>query len=80
MTLSTYRSDHPLFTVIYRDSAARDRLTRWTQSSRSIAARVEDSKMHIFDHNTFSLFIVTWPHGWDNLVVWDPWLKRHVNI
>jgi hypothetical protein len=80
MTIFHYRSGEPLFTVIMRDPSARDRLLKWTQTSRSIAARVEDNRMHIFDQNTLSLFIVTWTHGWDNLVIWDPWLKRHINI
>jgi hypothetical protein len=80
MTLHSYRTADPLFTVIHRDPAARDRLVRWSQSSRSIAARVEDNRMHMFDHNTLNLFLLTWTHGWDNLVIWDPWAKRHVNI
>jgi hypothetical protein len=63
-----------------RDPDARNHLVKWSQSSRSIAAKVEDNRMHIFDHNTLSLFIVTWTHGWDNVIVWDPWAKRHVNI
>jgi hypothetical protein len=80
MNTPTYRSEQPLYTVIIRDPAARDWLTRWTQTSRSIAARVEDNRMHIFDHNTLSLLIVTWTHSWDNMVIWDPWTKRHINI
>jgi hypothetical protein len=80
MTLHSYRTSDPLFTVIHRDPEARDRLVRWSQSSRSIAARVEDNRMHVFDHNTLSLFLLTWTHGWDNLVIWDPWSKRHINI
>jgi hypothetical protein len=80
MSVSTYRSEQPLFTVIMRDADARNLLTRWTQTSRSIAARVEDNRMHVFDHNTLSLFMVTWTHGWDNLVIWDPWSKRHISI
>ena len=76
----SYRSEQPLFTVIMRDADARNLFTRWTQTSRSIAARVEDNRMHLFDHNTLSLFMVTWTHGWDNLVIWDPWSKRHINI
>ena len=76
----SYRSEQPLFTVIMRDADARNLLTRWTQTSRSIAARVEDNRMHLFDHNTLSLFMVTWTHGWNNLVIWDPWSKRHINI
>ena len=80
MTLASYRSDQPLFTVIVRDTQARDWLTRWTQTSRSIAARVDDNRMHIFDHNTLSMFIVTWSHSWDHVVIWDPWSKRHITV
>ena len=80
MTTPTYRSGEPLFTVILRDADARNMLTRWTNTSKSIAARVEDNRMHLFDHNSLRLFIVTWTHSWDNLVVWDPWTKRHINI
>ena len=80
MALPTYRSTEPLFTVIMRDADARNLLTRWSNTSKSIAARVEDNRMHIYDHNTLSLFMVTWAHGWDNMVIWDPWSKRHVTI
>ena len=76
----SYRSEQPLFTVIMRDADARNMLTRWTQTSRSIAARVEDNRMHLFDHNTLSLFMVTWTHGWDNMVIWDTWTKRHISL
>jgi hypothetical protein len=80
MTIPVYRSGEPLFTVIMRDPEARNRLTSWTATSKSISARVEDNKMHIFDHNTFSLFMITWTHGWDKVVIWDPWVKRHINL
>lgn len=80
MTLPIYRSGEPLYTVIIRDQQANDRLSKWAKTSRSIAARVDDNRMHIYDHNTLSLFIVTWTHSWDSLVIWDPWAKRHVNI
>jgi hypothetical protein len=78
MTVPAYRSGEPLYTIIIRDPAARERLTHWSGTSRYIAVRVEDNRMHIFDHNTLSLFIVTWTHTWDNMVIWDPWAKRHI--
>lgn len=80
MTLPIFKSGDALFTVIIRDSSANDRLTKWTKTSRSIQARVEDNRMHIYDHNTLSLFMVTWTHSWDNMVIWDPWSKRHINF
>ena len=80
MTLPIFRSGDALYTVILRDPEARNRLTKWSATSRSIQARVEENRMHIYDHNTLSLFIVTWTHGWDNLVIWDPWTKRHITF
>jgi len=80
MTLPSYKSGDPLYTVISRDPEARTRLQKWAATSRSIQARVEENRMHIFDHNTLSLFVVTWTHSWDNLVIWDPWSKRHITF
>lgn len=80
MTLPIFKSGEALYTVIIRDSEARNRLSKWTTTSRSIQARVEDNRMHIYDHNTLSLFLVTWTHSWDNMVIWDLWAKRHINI
>jgi len=80
MTLPTYRSGEPLFTVILRHPEARNLLTKWSGTSRSIAVRLDDNRMHIFDHNTLSLFMVTWTHSWDNLVIWDTWAKRHITF
>jgi hypothetical protein len=80
MTLPIFKNGDALFTVIIRDHGAHDHLTKWTRTSRSIQAKVDDNKMHIYDHNTLSLFIVTWPNGWNNLLIWDPWLKRHITF
>jgi hypothetical protein len=80
MTLPIFKNGDALFTVIIRNSNANDQLSKWTKTSRSIQARVEDNRMHIYDHNTLSLFMVTWAHSWDNMVIWDPWSKRHINF
>jgi hypothetical protein len=80
MTLSSFKSGEALYTVILRDPEARNRLTEWSNTSRSIQARVEDNRMHIYNHNTLSLFLVTWTHSWDNMFIWDPWAKRHLNF
>jgi hypothetical protein len=80
MALPIYRSNEPLFTVIMRDPNARTLLTKWSTTSKSIAAKVDDNRLQIFDHNTLNLFILTWTHGWDHVVIWDPWAKRHINI
>ena len=80
MTLPTFKSGDALYTVIIRDPEAKNRLTKWSTTSRSIQVRVEENKMHIYDHNTLSLFFVTWTHSWDNMVIWDTWTKRHITF
>ena len=80
MTLSIYRSGDPLFTVISRNPDARNLLTQWSKTSRSIQVKVEENRMHIYDHNTLSLFVLTWNNSWDHMVIWDCWSKRHINF
>lgn len=80
MSLPSYKNGEPLYTIIYRDTEAKNRLTKWTTTSRSIQARVEENKMYIHDHNTLMIFVVTWSHAWDNILVWDTYLKRHINF
>jgi len=80
MTLPTFRNGDALYTVILRDTDARNRLTKWSTTSRSIQARVDENKMHVYDHNTLCLFFVTWTHSWDNMVIWDTWAKRHITL
>lgn len=80
MTLPIFKNGDALYTVILREPDAKSRFTEWSNSSRSIQARVEDNRLHIYDHNTLSLFMVTWKHGWNNMVIWDLWTKRHINI
>ena len=80
MTASAYKNGDALYTVILRASDAKNQLTKWSNTSRSISVRVEENRMHIYNHNTLSLFMVTWTHGWDNLVIWDTWTKRHISL
>jgi hypothetical protein len=80
MTLPIFKNGDALFTVIIKDPTANDRLIKWTKTSRSIQARVDENRMHIYDHNTLSLFVVTWVHSWDNIIIWDPWVKRHITF
>jgi len=80
MTLPTFKNGDALYTVIIRDPEAKTRLTKWSTTSRAIQARIEENRMHIYDHNTLSLFLVTWTHSWDNMVIWDTWAKRHITF
>ena len=80
MTLPNYKNGDPLYTIILRDTEARNHLQRWTGTSKSIQARVEDNRMHLFDHNTLMIFVVTWSYSWDNVLIWDTYLKRHISF
>jgi len=80
MTLPASKNGDALYTVILRAPDAKNQLTKWSNTSQSIRARVEENRMHIYNQNTLSLFMVTWTHGWDNMVIWDTWTKRHISL
>jgi len=80
MTAPASKNGDALYTVILRAPDAKSQLTKWINTSRNIRARVEDNRMHIYNENTLSLFMVTWTHGWDNMVIWNTWTKRHISL
>jgi hypothetical protein len=78
MTLPIYRSSEPLYTIIVREPDAKVNLTKWSTCSKSIQAKVDENKLHIYDHNTLNLFVATWAWSWDRVTIWDVWSKRHI--
>ena len=80
MTLPQYKNGDALYTIICRGDDAKAKLHKWTTTSRSIQARVDDNKMHIYDHNSLMIFVVTWNHTWDNILIWDCYTKRHIHF
>ena len=78
MTLPQYKNGDTLYTIICRADDAKSKLVKWSTTSRSIQAKIEEHRMHIFDHNTLMIFVVTWQHEWDTILVWDCYAKRHI--
>lgn len=79
MTISNYRATEALYLVIVRDKTAEDMLKTWARSS-NVQVTIEGNKMKVFEHRTINLFYVNWPHGWDNVTVWDCWNRRHIYL
>jgi hypothetical protein len=80
MTIPIFRNSEVLYTVTVRDPQARKLLTAWSTANRNSQTRVDENHMYIYDQNTLSTFMVTWTHGWNNMVIWDHWEKRHINL
>jgi hypothetical protein len=78
MTLPIYKSSEALYTVIIRNDNACSKLKKWLSSSKTIQARVEDNRLNIYDQNTLCLFVTGWQHGFDDVMIWDQYLKRHI--
>ena len=80
MSVSVFKNGDALYTIIFRDPNAKTLLQKWLTSNRHAQAKVEDNKLHIYDHNTFNLFCITWKNDWNNILIWDTYLKRHIYI
>ena len=72
------KSGEALFIVILRGQNAKSLLTTWLSANKNAQARVDENRLYIMDQNTLNLFMVSWTHGWDEIVIWDTWAKRHI--
>lgn len=80
MTISTIRHSEPLFVVIFRHAQANPLLRAWANQNRVPTNQIQDNRLHLYDHHALSTFIITWQQGWDHVVIWDTWNKRHLDI
>jgi hypothetical protein len=79
MSISHYRNAEPLFLVIVRESNAQQLLQQWAKTA-NVQVSIDNNRMKIFDSRTFDLFHIGWPNSWNNVTIWDYWLKRHVQV
>jgi len=80
MSVPVFKNIESVYIVILRSPDAKNLLHKWLSSNRYASARVDDNRLYINDHNTYNLFLVTWSNGWDNILVWDCYMKRHIYI
>jgi len=73
------RAREALYTVIVKRDNAKTLLDGWAGKS-ACAAEVSGNKMNLFDQRSFSLFVINWEHGWDRVLIWDCWNRRHVYL
>lgn len=77
MHISNYRSHEPLYIIMIRDSNGERLLRRWVQENQ-VQAIIENTRMRLFDQRSYQVFVMRWNHGWDDVVIWDCWNKRHI--
>lgn len=79
MTISSYRASEPLYIVIVRDKNAEQLLKNWAKDA-NVQVSVDSNRMKIFEQRGLTIFQMQWKHGWENVVIWDAWNKRHIDI
>ena len=78
MSISNFRAQEALYIVILRDKNAEQMLKQWAKDS-NVQVNIENNRMKIFEQRGLSVFHLNWPHGWDNVTIWDCWNKRHID-
>jgi len=79
MTIPVYRAAEALYIVIVRDRDAERLLREWAKSNNQQVS-IENNRMRLFEDRSLSLFTVTWNHDWTNVMIWDAWNKRHIEL
>lgn len=80
MSITSFRSTEPLYTIFVRNNQAETQLKSWIKDNRIEHATVVGNRMHLHHQQAFEHFLITWPHGWDCLTVWDVWRKHHIYL
>jgi hypothetical protein len=79
MTIPRFRSAEPLFILIMRNHATAESLFRaWIRDQAVEHAQVQGNRMHLHESGAWEKFVITWPHGWADLTIWDAWNRRHI--
>ena len=79
MTISNFRATEALYIVIVRDRDAERMLREWARTN-NIQVTIENNRMRLFEDRSLNLFNVTWSHDWNNVLIWDTWNKRHIDV
>ena len=79
MTISNFRATEALYIVIVRDRDAERMLREWARANNT-QVTIENNRMRLFEDRSLNLFNVTWAHDWNNVMIWDTWNKRHIEI
>ena len=68
-----------MYIVIVRDKNAEQQLKTWAREA-NCQVTIESNRMKIFEQRSLSMLQMSWSHGWDNVVIWDTWNKRHIDV
>ena len=79
MTIPVYRAAEALYIVIVRDRDAERLLREWARANNQQVS-IENNRMRLFEDRGLNLFTVTWKHDWANVLIWDTWNKRHIEL
>ena len=79
MSISNFRATEALYIVIVRDRDAERMLRDWARVNNT-QVTIENNRMKMFEDRSLNLFTVTWTHDWNNVLIWDTWNKRHIEL
>jgi arsenate reductase-like glutaredoxin family protein len=80
MSTPNHKQGEALYIIILRDPQATNLLKKWAQDNRVTTAQIANNRMSLYSQHNLNQFTVTWKHDWDNITVWDVWLKRHIYL
>jgi hypothetical protein len=75
---NNYKSSEPLYIITEHGTDTQQRFQTWMRECRVTDARLEKHRLHIYSQACFDSFLATWTHGFEHLVVWDTWNRRHI--
>jgi len=81
MNIISYKSSEPLYIIsIQKQHNAEELFRTWIQQHRVDHAVVQNNKLILYNQLGLEKFRITWCHNWNQIIVWDSWHKRHIEL
>jgi hypothetical protein len=80
MTASVYRATDALYLITLKHNQAERLFRDWARDNRVEHSVVSGNRLSLYSAYAFDKFMLTWTHGFDRLVIWDTWSRRHIYL
>lgn len=80
MSIFNVRALEPLYIIIFRGNDAETVLKAWVKEHKVEHVQVTGNRMMVHHRLAYDRFVMTWPHDWELVTIWDTWNRRHIYL
>jgi hypothetical protein len=80
---NSHQESEPLYIITLRHDQAEQLFKKWIEHNKISRYQILGRKMYLYSSYDLDRFRMTWNYDeavWQQLLVWDNWIRRHIDI